>query len=130
MSGVTEFTQPVSYQSYFCKGAFETLKTKAADGSDILSLEMRYELQIESSRQYQTVFFYSQFLDVAAAEHEEEMWESHSCSVSNEADAFAASGPTIGKSLFYFNYYGSKLFVDEDGLFNKVNLAERTTHGQ
>ena len=53
------------------------------------------------------------------------MFESHSCSVSNEADAFHPDGPTIGKSVFAFNYYGDKLLVDEEGLFNEINIPER-----
>ena len=54
-----------------------------------------------------------------------EIFESHSCSVSNEADAFGESAPTLGKSVFVYNYYGSGLLKDSEGLFNKLNVAER-----
>ena len=53
------------------------------------------------------------------------MYESHSCSVSNESDAFKAAGPTKDKSLFVYNYYGPNLIHDEGGLFNTVNLDDR-----
>ena len=54
-----------------------------------------------------------------------DVYESHSCSVSNEADAFGESGPTPGKSVFVYNYYGPELLKDSEGLFNKLNMAER-----
>ena len=56
-------------------------------------------------------------------------YESHSCSVSNEADAlmkaFSGDGPTVGKSVFVYNYYGTKMLTDEPGLYNEVNISER-----
>ena len=61
----------------------------------------------------------------SGASTKKEMYESHSCSVSNEADAFKAAGPTKGNSLFVYNYYGPNLIHDEGGLFNKVNLDDR-----
>ena len=62
MSSVVEFTQPISYQSYFMKGEYETIKDGILDvetGEPNLRLQIYYQLQIESSRQYQTVFFFS-----------------------------------------------------------------------
>ena len=89
-------------------------------------MTMFNELQIESTRQFQTVVFYSQFLDANATETAgKEVFESWSCSLSNVADAFDADGPTVGNSLFFYNYYGSNLLVDSEGLFNELNLDDR-----
>ena len=79
------------------------------------------------------MYFYSQFLDPLAVsttagteEEEEEVFESHSCSISNEADGLKdQGGPTVGKSVFAFNYNGVKILRDEPGLFNEINIAER-----
>ena len=60
----------------------------------------------------------------------DEIFESHSCSVSNEADAFQAAGPTKGKSLFVFNYYGANKILDANGLFNEVNMEDRIPDDQ
>ena len=47
MSSITQFIQPVSYQSYNLKGEYETIKTPNEDGiGDYLALEIRTELQI------------------------------------------------------------------------------------
>mgnify|MGYP001626545861 CR=1 FL=1 len=54
-----------------------------------------------------------------------DLYESFSCSVSNQADAFSEEGPTEGVSLFTYNYYGKKLMLGETGLFNAVNVKER-----
>ena len=39
--------------------------------------------------------------------------------------AFSGDGPTIGKSVFVYNYYGTKMLTDEPGLYNEVNISER-----
>ena len=57
--------------------------------------------------------------------HENDFWESYSCALSNEGDAFSEEGPTDGKSVFWHNYRGLKLLKDEGGFFDEVNLAER-----
>ena len=89
-------------------------------------LVMYNELQIESTRQYQTVVFYSQFLDVNVTETQGfEVFESWSCSISNTADAFDSNGPDEGNSLTFYNYYGSNLMVKQDGLYNELNLDNR-----
>ena len=72
---------------------------------------MRYELQVESSRQYQTVFFYSQF-NTYYKDDDLDVYESYSCSVSNQADAFSEAGPTEEVSVFVFNYHGTKMLKD------------------
>ena len=52
-TNAVKFTQPVSYQSYFFKGEYETIKTTSeTTNEDILTFQLRYELQIESSRQF------------------------------------------------------------------------------
>ena len=89
-------------------------------------MRMFNELQIESTRQFQTVVFYSQFLDANATETAGvDIFESWSCSVSNVADAFDEDGPDEGNSLFFYNYYGSNLLVDSEGLYNELNLDDR-----
>ena len=59
-----------------------------------------------------------------------DLYESFSCSVSNQADAFSEDGPTEGESLYTTNYYGQKLLVSEGGLFNSVNVKERRDKGK
>lgn len=44
----------------------------------------------------------------------------------NESSALAgAGGPTEGKDMFSYNYYGSNLFVETTGLFNEINKEDR-----
>ena len=87
---------------------------------------MYNELQIESTRQYQTVVFYSQFKDEEASlELGEDVYESYTCAVSNQADAFDANGPDEGVTLFFYNYYGTQLMVDAGGIATEVNLEDR-----
>ena len=55
---------------------------------------MNFDLAIESSRQFQTVVFYSQFVDKeASVEAGHNIYESWTCSLANVADAVDASGP-------------------------------------
>ena len=124
---VTEFTQPISYQSYNLKGEYQTIYHSSPNEHepDVLALMIRYELQVQSSRQYQTVFFYSQFLNEdVTAQLGKEYWESFSCSLSNEADGLIEFGPNEGKSLTTANYFGQNLFIDEGGFYNSVNLKD------
>ena len=87
---------------------------------------MYNELQIESTRQYQTVVFYSQFRDEnATLAQGEDVYESYTCAVINQADAFDDSGPDQGVSLFFYNYYGKQRLVDVGGLATELNLEER-----
>ena len=87
---------------------------------------MYNELQIESTRQYQTVVFYSQFRDEnATLAQGEDVYESYTCAIINQADAFDDNGPDQGVSLFFYNYYGKQRLVDVDGLATELNLEER-----
>ena len=77
------------------------------------------------------MFFFSQFVDeVNSVVGEPELYESHSCSVTNEADAFKEGGPTIGASTEFNNYYGNRLLMEEEGFYNTINLAERVPTDQ
>ena len=83
------------------------------------------DLSIESSRQFQTVVFFSQFVDQKASEEAgHKIYQSWSCSLSNAWDAFDENGPEEGDSLFFFNYYGKNLIQDAEGLHNELNTEE------
>ena len=45
--------------------------------------------------------------------------------MTNESDAFREEGPTVGKSVFEYNYYGPGLLVDAEGYFNQLHLQRR-----
>ena len=63
-------------------------------------------------------------IDELLAPKDGQFWESYSCSLSNEGDAFSEEGPTDGKSVFWKNYRGTNLLKDEGGLFDEVNFVE------
>ena len=84
------YTNSISFQSYFFNAWYQTQSNN--EGEQVMT--MYNELQIESTRQFQTVVFYSQFLDANVTETSgKEVFESWSCSLSNVADAFDADGP-------------------------------------
>ena len=55
----------------------------------------------------------------------EDVFESYTCAISNEADAFDRDGPDEGVSLFFYNYYGKNRLVDQGGLATEINLEDR-----